>query len=123
MYEVTVERSFRAAHAITMGGQPESSHHHDWQVRVVVGGELNAEGLLCDFHVLETRLEAVIARLRGSDLNTVTPFDRQNPTAEHVARHVAERMRETLPAGLALQSVSVTEAPGCVATYRPGQSV
>ena len=119
MYEVAVERSFRAAHAVTMGGRAESSHRHDWQVRIVVAGELDAEGLLCDFHTLEERLEAIIAPLAGRDLNTVSPFDRVNPTAEQLARHFARRVAETLPAGLALKTVSVTEAPGCVATYRP----
>jgi 6-pyruvoyltetrahydropterin/6-carboxytetrahydropterin synthase len=119
MYEVAVERSFRAAHAITMGGRPEPSHQHDWHVRVVVAGDLDADGLLCDFHALEEHLEAIIAPLAGRDLNAVSPFDRLNPTAEQVARHLAERLAETLPPALTLKSVSVTEAPGCMATYRP----
>ncbi len=120
MYELTVMRRFAAVHAVTLGGRPEVSHGHDWQVSVVVAGrELNADGVVCDFHLIETRLDAVIDRLRDRDLNRTPPFDRTNPTAEEVARHVAGAIGRELPLGVRLAGVSVTEAPGCTATYRP----
>ncbi len=120
MYEVTVELVFREAHAITLTGQREQTHEHDWRVRVVVGGqEVNHDGVLCDFHWLQRQLDVILAPLENQDLNAVAPFDRVNPTAEHVARHIAEAIGAVLPAGLALHSATVTEAPGCTATYRP----
>ncbi len=124
MYELTVARRFAAVHAVTLGGCPEAPHGHDWQVSVVVAArELDPDGVVCDFHLIEGRLEAVIDRLRGRDLNRTPPFDRTNPTAEEVARHIAAAIEGELPEGVGLQSVSVTEAPGCTATYRPGKGL
>ncbi len=118
MFELTVCREFCAAHAITMGGVREESHDHRWRVRAVVqGDQLDSDGLLCDFHQIERELDRVLELLRGRDLNRTPPFDRVNPTAENVARHIAEGLGERIPQGVTLKSVSVTEAPGCTATY------
>jgi 6-pyruvoyltetrahydropterin/6-carboxytetrahydropterin synthase len=120
-YELTVEREFCAAHALVIAGQREAVHGHNWRVTLVVRGEqLDADGLLCDFHQLERELDAVLAPFENADLNDTPPFDERNPTAEHVAHHIAEQMQRRLSAASAhVASVSVTEAPGCRATYRP----
>ncbi len=119
MFELAVQRNFHATHAITMQGRREDTHEHDWHVSVAVTGDrLDADGLLCDFHELEASLDAVLAGLRDRDLNQTPPFDRLNPTAENVARHIAETLGPTVPPKATLSSVSVTEAPGCTATYR-----
>jgi 6-pyruvoyltetrahydropterin/6-carboxytetrahydropterin synthase len=120
MYELRVESDFRAIHAVTMGGRPESAHDHTWHVTVVVAGPaLDAEGLLCDFHVVERQLERVLTPLRDCDLNETPPFDHVNPSAEMVARHIADAIGPGIPPGVSLAAVSVTEAPGCTAVYRP----
>jgi 6-pyruvoyltetrahydropterin/6-carboxytetrahydropterin synthase len=120
MFELTVERIFSAAHAILIGGVREPVHGHDWRVRVTVAGPtLDDEQLLCDFHALEDGLDRVIAPFRNADLNRTPPFDRLNPTAEAVARHIAEAVAADLPAGVRLTAVALTEAPGCEAVYRP----
>ena len=120
MFELVVERSFPAAHAVTMKGRAEETHDHLWRVAVTVAGrQLDADGLLCDFHAIERRLAEVVDPLRGADLNRTPPFDRVNPTAEAVARHIAQRIAPALPEGVALRSVAVTEARGCTAVYRP----
>ena len=119
MYELAVERTFCAAHALMLGGTQETTHGHNWHVNVVVQGEqLDADGLLCDFHMLEKLVDRVIGGLHNADLNKTAPFDRINPTAEQVARHIATAVLPALPRGVRLTRVSVTEAPGCTATYR-----
>lgn len=120
MYELCVHRQFSAAHAIRMAGQMETLHGHDWRVVVqVVGDSLDADGLLCDFHALEAAVDGVLSPFRNRSLNDVPPFDRTNPTAELVARHVADVVGRSLPAGVRMGSVSIGEAPGCEAIYRP----
>jgi 6-pyruvoyltetrahydropterin/6-carboxytetrahydropterin synthase len=120
MYELAVERDFQATHAVTVDGRPETAHDHAWHVTVVVAGPaVDSEGLLCDFHVIERQLERILEPLGGRDLNRTPPFDRINPTAEMVARHIADVIGPQLPDRVTLSSVSVTEAPGCTATYRP----
>ena len=121
MFELTIEREFCAAHAIVINGVREARHGHNWKLVVVVAGPtLDDDGLLCDFHVIERTIDRVVEPLHNADLNDTPPFDRLNPTAENVARHVAESMLDGLPVGVRLDRVSVTEAPGCRATYRVG---
>ena len=118
MYELSVEREFCAAHAITIKGERETTHGHNWRVSVFVRGpRVDADGMLCDFHMIERRVDEVTGRLNNADLNRTTPFDKVNPTAERVAQHIAESVAPSLPAEVRLSHVRVTEAPGCAATY------
>lgn len=120
MYELEIRRRFSAAHAILMRGVREPVHGHDWEVTLLVRGErLDGDGLLCDFHAVERELDAVIRPFDSRNLNETPPFDRINPTAEHVARHVADAVSARLPAGVRIASVRVTEAPGCAARFVP----
>ncbi len=93
-------------------------HGHTWRVRVVVEGErLDDDGLLVDFHVLERSLREILAPFDNRCFNDVPPFDRLNPTAELIARHIADHLASA--PGVRIVSVSVGEAPGCEATYIP----
>lgn len=123
MFEISVETQFAAAHALSIAGIQEPVHGHNWHVTVTVAGQtLDGDGLLCDFHTVESSLKELVSRFHNQNLNAVAPFcDGLNPSAENVARVIAEE----LGAGLDLSphagitSVRVTEAPGCAATYRP----
>ncbi len=120
MYELTIEHTFCAAHAILIRGTREPLHGHNWRVRLTVLGEtLDADGLLCDFHELESLLCSVVAPFENANLNETPPFDRINPTAELIAQHIAESVASGLPEGVRLSRVALTEAPGCEAVYRP----
>jgi len=124
MHVLTVKAEFAAAHAIVMNGQREPVHGHNWRVTASVEGpELDADGLLADFHLIERSLGEICGRLHNANLNETPPFDRINPTAERVAMHVAERLGEVVaahcPIGVRVRSVGVTEAPGCEAIYEP----
>ena len=126
MFELAVESGFSAAHALVIQGEPETLHGHDWRVSVTVAGPtLDRDGLLCDFHAIKSALADVTGRLHNQNLNQIEPFDRLNPSAEHVAQHIAEelsrRLVGVLPAGARIASVRVTEAPGCAASYRPDE--
>ena len=119
-YELTLRTEFCAAHAIVMKGEREPVHGHNWRLSVVVGGdELDEDGLLCDFHAIERELARIIEPFHNADLNATPPFDRVNPTAERVARHIGESIAKSLPSGVRLVRASVTEAPGCEATFVP----
>ncbi|MBL1215884.1 MAG: 6-carboxytetrahydropterin synthase [Planctomycetes bacterium] len=119
-YQLSICASFHAEHALLLKGEREPLHAHTWQVTATVSGpSLDEDGLLCDFHDLETLLQRIVAPFDHGNLNRIPPFDAHNPSAELVARHIAQQMAHQLPQGISLESVSVTEAPGCTATYRP----
>lgn len=119
-YDLTIRTTFSAAHSIFFAGAQEPLHGHDWSVVVeITSDSLDGDGLVCDFHELESNLERIVAPFRNGNLNEIAPFNDVNPTAEHVARHIAECMMPTLPNGVSLSFVRIGEAPGCEATYRP----
>ena len=122
MYEITVEADFSAAHAIVIAGTREPLHGHNWHVVVTVAGDaLDNDGLLCDFHTVEDFLHELIVPFNNRNLNEVAPFDRLNPTAELVAKHLGDSLAAALNTALApaawVASVRVTEAARCRATY------
>ena len=120
MYELSVEQTFKAAHAITIAGVAEQPHEHDWVIKVVVeGDELDGDSLLVDFHLIENQLAKVIEPFIDQDIGDVEPFNTRNPTAELIAQHIAEQMNVLLPSGVKIKCVSLTEAPNCIATFRP----
>jgi 6-pyruvoyltetrahydropterin/6-carboxytetrahydropterin synthase len=123
VYLLSVEHEFCAAHAIVVAGTRERTHGHNWRVTATVEGDaLDADGLLCDFHAVERALRDVCGPFRDGDLNATPPFDRVNPTAEALARHLADALAAAIDPALRgrarVASVRVTEAPGCAATYR-----
>ena len=121
-FALEVECEFAAAHAIILMGERERLHGHNWRVVVSVAGErLDGEELLCDFHAVERMLAAVVAPFRDGNLNETAPFDRINPTAEALARHIAAELAAALARAIPavhLEWVRVTEAPRCTAVVR-----
>ena len=122
MFELRIQRTFSAAHAIVMAGVREPIHGHNWQVTVAVCADtLDSDGLLCDFHLLQNSLDEVIQPFNNRSLNETAPFDRINPTAELVALHIAEQVGTRLPSGVRIKEVRVVEAPQCEACFAPNQ--
>lgn len=123
MYEVTVTKVICAAHAIRLpDGSLEPLHGHNWEICVTVATPtLNAIEVVIDFHELEQLVETIIFPANNRNLNDLEPFVQGecNPTAERVAWWIGSQVAPKLPDGVTLTSVSVSEAPGCRATYRP----
>jgi 6-pyruvoyl-tetrahydropterin synthase len=122
MFELSVQTQFAAAHAITIAGAREPIHGHNWHVTVVVSGPtLDSDGLLCDFHTVESALRTICEQYHNRNLNDTKPFTTINPTAENVAVQIGEILVSELGEALApharIDRVTVTEAPGCAATY------
>jgi 6-pyruvoyltetrahydropterin/6-carboxytetrahydropterin synthase len=124
MYEVSVEDTFAAAHKLRgYKGECENLHGHNYKVRLIVAGkELDSVGMLCDFARLKQVIQSVIHSLDHKYLNELPPFDKLNPSAENLARHICEEASRQLPQapnGAGIASVTVWETETTVATYRP----
>lgn len=120
MFELEVRQIFSAAHALLLRGEREVLHGHDWQVDLTVAADhLDADELAFDFHRLEQTLDEVLQPFQSANLNETPPFDRINPSAEAVARHVAQEVGRRLPESVRVHAVRVTEAPGCAARFIP----
>jgi 6-pyruvoyltetrahydropterin/6-carboxytetrahydropterin synthase len=118
-FEITTTREFSAAHQLRLyDGSLEPLHGHNWRVKVSVAGELDAIGVVMDFHELERLVDELIVPMHNRHLNDLPAFATLNPTAENVARHVGQALR--LPAGVSLACVEVWETSGNSAIYRAG---
>ena len=120
-FEISTQREFAAAHALRLyDGSLESLHGHNWRVRVSVGAaQLDAIGVVMDFHELERLLDAILTPLHNRNLNDCEPFkaNQTNPSAENVALHVGRAL--SLPLGVRLLRVEVWETSANRATYIP----
>jgi 6-pyruvoyltetrahydropterin/6-carboxytetrahydropterin synthase len=72
-----------------------------------------------DFAELKRLLKEITAPFDHRNLNEIPPFDRLNPTAEHLARHIAEETARRLPPGPAVRRVEVWETATSCAIYEP----
>jgi 6-pyruvoyltetrahydropterin/6-carboxytetrahydropterin synthase len=124
MYEVSIDEVFAAAHNLrNYKGKCEDLHGHNYKVRVSVTGEkLDESGLLCDFVDLKNAVRSVVRSLDHKYLNELAPFDRVNPSAENIARHILEETAKQLgPSsnGAAISRVTVWETDASAASYEP----
>lgn len=128
MFTISVEITFSAAHALTIAGQKETLHGHDFRTTVEISGDrLDQDGLVCDFHTAKNALEAVLDEFNNANLNETAPFNQpaggKNPSAENIAVYIFEEMESRLGAALEpharIAAVTLTESPGCSTTYRP----
>ena len=120
MYQLSVNTSFSAAHALVLSGVREQVHGHDWHLTVLVeGAVLDDDGLLCDFHALESSVNRIVAPFRNADLNASEVFSEKNPSAENLVAFIGGELLSHLPSGVRLARISITEAVGCVAHWMP----
>jgi len=119
MFTISVETSFRASHQLALpDGSKEPAHYHNWLVTAEVGSnELNSMGVVMDFHGLKAALDDIVAEFDNSQLEAISYFRQNNPSAENVAGYVYEKLRIKLPKGVELRNIRVGEEPGCLAKF------
>jgi 6-pyruvoyltetrahydropterin/6-carboxytetrahydropterin synthase len=122
MFEVTIEESFAAGHALrNYRGKCENVHGHNYRCQVTLQGqELDSIGLLVDFVELKRVVHSVLDRMDHQWLNEFPPFDAINPSAENMARYIYEEVHAGLQTkeGVCIFAVKLWETDTCSATYR-----
>ena len=123
MFEVTVEQSFAAGHALrNYKGKCENVHGHNYRVRITIQGEqLDSTGLLVDFLDVKKAMGAAIEYLDHRFINDLPPFDEINPSAENIARYFYDQVTDSLNNGAPVRvaEVQVWETDNSSALYRP----
>jgi 6-pyruvoyltetrahydropterin/6-carboxytetrahydropterin synthase len=123
MFEVTVEETFAAGHALrNYHGKCENVHGHNYRVEITLRGpQLDSIGLLVDFVHVKKLIQAVLDRLDHQYLNDLEPFAELNPSAENLARYFYEEINRGMEAGAPVQvgQVRIWETDTTSATYRP----
>ena len=124
MFQVSVEESFSAGHALRgYKGKCENVHGHNYKVRVTLEGpELDSIGLLYDFTHLKRVIRDVTNRVDHKFLNDQAPFDVINPSAENLAKYFYDETTlrmSGVPAGARITSITIWETDTTSATYWP----
>ena len=123
MFEVSVEQTFAAGHALrNYHGKCENVHGHNYRVQITVAGpNLDENGLLVDFLELKGLMARVVDYLDHRFINDLPPFDVLNPSAENLAKYfhdeVCGGLKSQLP--VRISEVRVWETDTSLAVYRP----
>jgi 6-pyruvoyltetrahydropterin/6-carboxytetrahydropterin synthase len=120
MWEISQETEVAAAHQLRFApGEGERLHGHNWRIKATLRAkELDARGFVCDFAELGRVLRETVEPYEHVFLNEISPFQDVNPTAENIARVVADNLAAKLDdARLTVARVEVWEERTCAATY------
>lgn len=113
--EIFKEFTFEAAHRlpnVPAGHKCARLHGHSYRVQIHVRGEVDPTlGWVVDFAELTDAFAPLRAKLDHYYLNEVEGLE--NPTSEHLARWIWERLRPSLPI-LSKVVVRETCTSGCV---------
>ena len=124
MFEVTIEETFAAGHALrNYRGKCENVHGHNYRAEVTLrGAELDAIGLLVDFVELKRVMREVVEYLDHRFINDLPPFDVINPSAENMAKYFHDEIGKGLTGGevpVRVSEVRLWETDTSIAVYRP----
>lgn len=87
---------FAAAHRLRgYQGDCEQVHGHNYKVEVQASG-LDDVGMGIDFREIRVAAREVVGELDHRFLNEIPPFTEVNPTAEHIAAFVFDRLARRL---------------------------
>ncbi len=109
MYTLSIQREFIAQHFLIGGdlGKENEPHSHNYKAELMVEGEeLDQHGYLIDIIDLGVQLESVIDEFRDKSLNELDEFEGMNPSVEHFARVLCEKIDEALYAPN-IQAISI----------------
>jgi 6-pyruvoyltetrahydropterin/6-carboxytetrahydropterin synthase len=123
MFEVSVEQTFAAGHALrNYKGKCENVHGHNYRVRITMqGDQLDSTGLLVDFLDVKSLIGGVVDYLDHQFINDLPPFDELNPSAENIAKYFYDRvsggLKNEVP--VRVSEVRIWETDTSSAVYRP----
>jgi len=122
MYEVTIIKSFSAAHLLSqIGGKCEELHGHNFKVEVTIAAaNLNESGLLIDFRVVKKWLGVILDQMDHKHLNELAYFAGTNPSAENIAKFIYDQMvPQAKQSQIRIARIKVWESESAVVTYIP----
>ena len=120
MYEVTIIKSFSAAHLLAqIGGKCEELHGHNFRVEVTLAApDLNESGLLIDFRVVKKWLSVILDQMDHKHLNELPCFAGINPSAENIAKYIYTSMEpKATESQVRIARIKVWESENAAVAY------
>jgi len=120
MYDIFVKTHFSSGHHLRdYPGSCELPHGHNWKVTVTVrAAELDQIGMGIDFKLLKQKVNDTVDYLDHKILNDLPEFSTINPSSEHIAQFIYDRLKDPLEHHrYELYSVTVFETDTSGLTY------
>lgn len=120
MFEIRQETTVAAAHQLRLApGEGERLHGHNWRIVAVLRAEkLDSRGMVICFNDLGTELRELVEPYEHVFLNEIAPYQDVNPTAENIAKVVADNLAAKLDDDrVRVVRVEVWETDTCGAIY------
>ncbi len=120
LYSVTVRRELIAQHFLVGGDWGRENHLNSHRYRIEAryeGPSLDRHGFLVDIDHISNQLDGIVERYRDHTLNECPEFEGLNPSVEHFARILTDRLIPSAP-GVATLEVTVWEDDVASAGYR-----
>lgn len=114
MYKVSKRMEIAGSHQLKLDYDSpcQNLHGHNWVITVYCKAEqLDQNGMVVDFAKVK---KAIHGRLDHGNLNDIVDF---NPTAENIAKWVADEITPMCAKGGYCYKVDVQESEGNIATY------
>jgi 6-pyruvoyl-tetrahydropterin synthase len=102
MLTIMASADFNADHVLPLLPNHEARHQHNYLVTLKYTGAI-VDGMLPDYEVVQSQLEATVAPLRGANLNDIAGLE--NPTSEAMVFYLLSRLG--LPGTVILVSLTV----------------
>ena len=119
-YSVTVKRDLIAQHFLVGGdfGRENKLNSHRYEIEARYEGPRLAEhGFLVDIDAVAAMLDEIVERYRDRTLNDLPEFEGLNPSVEHFARILSDRLAIEAD-NVDVLDVTVWEDAGAAAGYR-----
>ena len=120
MFEVTIIKSFSAAHMLAaIGGKCEELHGHNFKVEVTIAAkDLNSSGIIIDFRYVKKWLQEILDNFDHKHLNEIPFFTEINPSSEHIAEYIYRKMKlKAKQAEVKVARIKVWESESAAVTY------
>ena len=120
MLELTVQRTFSAAHHLRdYDGPCARMHGHNYRVEITVSGPQALDnGMLLDFGELKAVCDEVLDELDHRCLNDLPAFADRNATSENLAAYIYRAIAAKLSfAGVTMARVRLWESDTSSVTY------
>ena len=119
MYDLTIRKTFSAAHTLTIGGKCETLHGHNFAVEVTVSSDfLDSEGIVIDFRLLKGWTNEIIEEMDHTYLNDLPLFQGLHPTSENIAGVIYDRIASMIDnPEVHLSRVTVWESDSARVSY------
>lgn len=122
-YTLKVLTDFAAAHSLRgYPGDCSRVHGHNWKVEVEVSTRtLDSVGMALDFKTIREAAKRVAAELDHRNLNDLSPFREDNPTAENIAAYFYNELARNLNSErVTVEAVTIWETERACARYSEG---